>query len=131
MASSSRTNKPRNRGQWTEARFFGFIRSALRKASQRWPPIAQHALENARRAYSGPNKRMKWEYQCAACEKWLPRKSVQVDHIVPCGTLRRFEDLGDFASRLFCEESGLTVLCISCHKKKTSEERDARKKNTG
>jgi len=31
------------------------------------------ALENASRAYTGPNKRQKKEYQCAKCKEWFLR----------------------------------------------------------
>ena len=118
--------KTRNSGQWTEARFFGFIRSALRRASSRWPPACKEVFEAARRPYKGRNKRQKWEFQCASCKKWKMRKDVQADHIVPCGTLRSFDDLPAFCTNLFCEVDGLQVLCKTCHNVKTKEERNAR-----
>ena len=100
---------------WTEAQFFAFIRSALRSACVRWPPRSE-TLKAARRRYNGPNKRQKWEYQCAICMGWHKGTNVQVDHITPCGELQSFYDLGGFAARLFCEVDGLRVLCKPCHK---------------
>lgn len=48
------------------------------------------------------------------------RKEVEVDHIVPCGTLKCVEDLPGFVTRLFCEADGFQVLCkANCHSKKT------------
>lgn len=88
--------------------------------SVRWPPRKQAELL-VRRKYVGPNKRQKWEYQCAKCGQWYPRKEVEVDHIEPCGSLKNYQDLATFVRRLFCETDGFQVLCKkSCHRKKTN-----------
>jgi len=68
-----------------------------------------------RRKNQSDNKRLKWEYMCQACKGWRPAKQVEVDHIVPCGSLKRFDDLVGFTERLFCESDGLRVLCERCH----------------
>lgn len=124
MAKKKR-NVPRTRNneRWTEARFFGFIRSSLRRASCKWPPIVKDAKERVRRPYKGKNKRQRWEYQCEMCEKWFAGKEVQVDHIVPAGQLKTFEDLPGFVERLFCEVDGLRVLCKECHNGVTRSQR--------
>lgn len=110
---------PRTRadGTWTEAGFFNFLRSGLRKLSQRWPVIRKIELE-ARRPSQSSNKLLKWEYQCAQCTLWFPRKQVQVDHIIDCGSLRSMADVTGFIERLFCERDGLRVLCSGCHTKR-------------
>lgn len=114
-----RAERTRAGGTWTEARFFQFIRTSLRQASIRWPAKAQ-AKNKARRKYDGPNRRQKWEYQCAQCGDWFMGKDVELDHIVPVGTLKTFADLPGFAERLFCEEDGYQVLCKErCHARKT------------
>ena len=102
-------------GEWSEARYWGFIRTALRQASMRWPPIVRQALTAARRPYVGPNPRQKWEYRCACCRRWLMRKDVEVDHIEPCGSLRCKDDIAQFVTRLFCEPERLRILCEKCH----------------
>lgn len=115
--------RPFANGTWTHARMMSFIRSNLRKASMKWPPI-QAAKREARRAYVGPNKRQKWEYQCAMCQQWCKGSDTQVDHVEPAGSLKSFEDLPGFVQRLFCETDGLQVLCTKCHKgHKTDVER--------
>lgn len=101
----------------TEAAFWSFVRSALRKQSMRWKPIQAIKKDN-RRAYSGENKRQKWEYQCANCLSWFADKEIEVDHIVECGTLNA-QSAGVFIERLFCEKEGLQLLCTACHKTKT------------
>lgn len=99
---------------WTESRYWSFIRSALRRTFVRWPPNYQ-ARHAARRPYSGSVKNQKWEYECAMCKKWFPMKGTQLDHINPCGPLRSADDIKGFVERLFCEASGLRVLCKPCH----------------
>ena len=119
---TDRVPRTRAGGQWTEAGFWGFLRSGLRRMSIRWPPreLAEIA---ARREYHGDNKRRKWEYQCAMCDEWCAGKDIQVDHIEACGQLKDFSDLSGFCERLFCEPEGFQVLCSSCHKPKTKKSR--------
>lgn len=116
---------PRSRagGEWTEAAFWGFLRSNLRLASRKWPPLARLALQRARRPSQSSNKRLKWEFQCADCCEWFPRKEVEVDHLVPCGPLGSWDEFKTFAERLFCEMDGLAVRCETCHQTKTNEGR--------
>jgi 5-methylcytosine-specific restriction endonuclease McrA len=114
--------KTRNAGTLTEAAFWSFIRSALRQKSRWWKPISQ-AKAKAKRSYKGPLKRQKFEYQCAECLQWFPDKEINVDHIIPAGTLRCANDLPGFVERLFCEVDNLQVLCQDCHDIKTKEEK--------
>ena len=107
----------RNNGQWTEARFFGFIRSALRSAYQKWPP--KHEAKKLAKIDRN-------QYKCAACNEVFGNKDVQVDHIVPCGSLKTFDDLPEFAERMFCEAVGFQVLCTACHQLKTNNERSSK-----
>jgi len=119
-----KVEKTRAGGTWSEAKYFGFLRSGLRRMSARWP-VKYQVMEEARRKYKGPDKRTKWEYQCNSCKGWFKTKDVQVDHIVPAGSLKTFDDLPRFVSTLFCEKENLQVLCTTCHNKKTQEERNA------
>lgn len=107
---------------WTEARFWGFLRSALRRASDRFPP-KQQAKILYRRKYNGGG-RQKWEYQCVDCKEWFAEKNIEVDHIEPVGTLRDWSDLPDFCKRLFCGVEGFALRCRPCHQIKTNRERD-------
>jgi hypothetical protein len=112
--------KSRAGGLWTESRYWAFIRSTLRRAFIRWP-ANYHARAEARRPYCGTVRNQKWEYKCAICEGWFQMKQTQLDHIVPCGSLKSYEDIGGFCQRLFCEKDGLRVLCKPCHVKVTNE----------
>lgn len=122
-----KTPKTRNAGTLTESAFWSFIRSALRQKSRWWKPITQCKLK-ARRPYKGPNKRQKFEYQCNQCKNYFPDKKINVDHIIPAGSLQCANDLPGFVERLFCEIDNLQVLCSSCHDKKTKSEKDGKRK---
>jgi hypothetical protein len=112
-----KVEKPFCGGRWTRARYFGFIRSALRLASRKWPPRIEAKLAARRRIKRpGRSKRQKFEYQCSGCKNWFPDKDVEVHHLEPCGTLGSYDDLPEFVRRLFCEVESLAVVCHQCHK---------------
>jgi 5-methylcytosine-specific restriction endonuclease McrA len=110
--------KTRNSGTMTESAFWSFIRSGLRQKSRWWKPITECKLK-AKRKYKGPNKRQRFEYQCNICKEWFAEKNINVDHIIPAGSLNCAQDLPGFVERLFCEINNLQVLCTTCHDNKT------------
>lgn len=120
--TTQRVPKTRAGGEWTEAAFWGFLRSNLRLASRKWPP-RKNVLLAARRKSQSDNKRLKWEYQCSVCQGWSAAKDVEIDHLVPCGPMSNWDEFKTFAERLFCETDGLTVRCKTCHQAKTNEGR--------
>ena len=130
MAKRGLVPKTRCNGTMSEAAFWSFIRSALRQKSRWWKPISVCKL-NARRDYKGVSKRQKYEYQCKKCKKWYPEKQVNVDHVLPAGSLNCADDLPGFVERLFCEQDNLQVLCVSCHDKKTLKEKQLKNKTNG
>lgn len=109
-------------GTWTTARYFSFIRSALRRAWTKYP-VRYQVMDKARTPYTGKDKRTKWVYKCASCSELFKSTEVQVDHIKPAGTLKTYSDLPGFVQTLFCESDNLQVLCKACHDVKTKEER--------
>lgn len=115
-----RVAKTRGGGRYTEAGYFGFIRSGLRQKSMRWPP-KYDVMNKAKRPYTGFDKRRKFEYLCNVCKQWCAGKEVAVDHIKECGSLKSYDDLAQFVETLFCEEDNLQVLCKGCHNIKTQE----------
>lgn len=102
--------------------FFIWLRSGLRGMSRKHQPIYE-ALADAKRPYKGSNVRQKFVYRCALCGGDFPAKEVSVDHRIDCGSLLGWEDVQGFMERLFCEKSGLDVLCDSCHSCKTYSSR--------
>lgn len=118
--------KTRGGGTMSESAFWSFIRSALRQKSRFWAPITQTKLA-ARRPYTGSNKRQKFEYLCNECKQWFPEKLINVDHIIPAGSLNTGTDLPGFVERLFCESIHLQVLCETCHNVKTQLDKISKK----
>lgn len=110
---------------WTTARFWSFLRSGLRSCYGRYP-VKFDVLKAAKRPYVGPDKRTKFEYQCAECKEWFKSSAVSVDHIIPAGALNSFEDIAGFVERLFVGPEGLQVLCKTDHDRKTKTEREER-----
>lgn len=120
----NRVERPRNAENWTESQYWSAVRSALRRAFRYWKPL-QIVKNNARRKYTGSNKRQKWEYQCAKCHSWFKGDEVQVDHIIPCGPLKSYRELPGWLKRLTPEGlNAFQLLCISCHEVKTNEDRE-------
>jgi 5-methylcytosine-specific restriction endonuclease McrA len=118
--------KTRNSGTMTESAFWSFIRSALRQKSRWWKPVSE-CKQKVKRAYKGTNKRQKFEYQCNHCKNWYAEKNINVDHIIPAGTLTCANDLPGFVERLFCEVDNMQCLCTECHNIKTKNERKNKK----
>lgn len=121
-AAKARVPRTHNNGTMTEAQFWGAVRSGLRRAFRFWKP-ALAALKAARVASKGPHGR-KWLYLCADCQKLFPRKQVQIDHVIPCGSLRNFAEVGPFLERLCAPNmADFAIRCSACHQSKTNAER--------
>lgn len=119
--------KTRNGNTWTESQYFSAIRSALRLKFRYYKPM-QEALNRASRPYKGDNKRIKKEFLCSCCKKWVVRKNCEINHKIPCGSLNSYDDIVPFIKRLTCEDvNSYEILCKECHLKITNEERKTRK----
>ena len=124
------TDKKRNGGEWTEARFKSFVTSALRAASRRWPPKYK-ALKEAfvGRKLNAKTGKLAMHYTCAECKKLYVATDVQVDHIKPVVDPKKgFVSWDVYINRMFCEIEDLQVMCKPCHKVKTDSEKLERKK---
>lgn len=121
--------KTHNNGQWTAARFHSFIKSALRRASVRWPPISRVRKKSwVKRGV----------YKCAGYKKSAHNvpvsfmrndkrvNNIYVDHIKPVVPTTGFVSWDNTIQLLFCEDEDLQVLCYDCHNNKTSDERGSR-----
>lgn len=88
-----------------------YVKSALRRTWGR-SKQRQSCLRAAKVAYG--------QYKCEKCNGIFRRKNIEVDHIIAIG---RFNDFNNYIEKLFCATSGLRVLCVGCHKIKTSSDR--------
>lgn len=109
---------------WTEGRIRAFIVSVLRAGARRWPP----KFETLQEAFVGKKTNEKTgreakHYECNECKGHFPSKDVQVDHIIPVVDPKGFTTWDDYITRLYCGKDNLQVLCITCHKIKSKQER--------
>ena len=114
ITKKSRVEKPYNNNTFSHSMMMQWIRSGLRKMSMRWKPIAQVRKE-AQVPYIGENKRRKYSYVCAICKGEFSSTECAVHHLNEVGTLKSFDDLGEFAKNLFCEKEFLILCCHTCH----------------
>ena len=125
-----KSEKTRNNGEWTEARFNSFVKGGLRSISQRWPPryrILSKAFVGSK--LNPASGRVAKFYECKGCKASFPAKNVEVNHIQPVIPTTGFDSWDKVIERLFCEEDGLEVLCKPCHKAVTKQENEERKSN--
>jgi len=121
-----RVERTRNYKTETQSQHIGKLRSALRNISRWWKPFSV-ALKAASVKCS-VGGRIRVLYLCANCKRMLDKKSVEVNHKVPLGSLKTYEDLPGFCERLFVEDiNKLEVLCKDCHKEETAKQREERK----
>lgn len=106
----------------TEAQFWAFILSTLRRATKFWRP-KMDKLKEGRRKSQSDNKRLKWENQCEQCLGWFPESYIEIDHIKACGGINGLDKVCPFIINAFCEVEGFQRLCKPCHQIKTIEER--------
>lgn len=110
---------------WTDSRFHSFIKSALRSASQRWPPKFE-ALADAfvGKKVNTKTGRIGKHYKCNSCLQEYPSSEVQVDHIHPViDPAIGFISWDEVVKRMFCGKEDFQILCKTCHKSKTTVER--------
>lgn len=118
----------RNNGDWTEARYRSFIKSALRSASIRWPPRYSTLHEACvGQMVNQATGRLAKHYRCAHCQELFPAKNVEVNHKIPVIPLTGFDSWDAVIERMFCEKEHLELLCKPCHKVHTKAESEQRK----
>jgi hypothetical protein len=115
--------RTRNGGTETQAKHMGNIRGVLRRMTRFWKPKKMALDAVCVRSISNGVKVNR--YQCKHCQNYYPLKSVEVNHIIPAGSLKSYKDLPDFCERLFVEDINLLeVLCKECHARVTKQQRE-------
>jgi hypothetical protein len=100
--------------------FQAFIMRILRRGSYKWP--ARNAVLKRARVDRGV-------YMCDKCAKLTDRHDIAIDHIQPViDPLTGFTTWDSYIERLYCPESNLQCLCLSCHKEKSNGENEVRRR---
>lgn len=114
---------------WTDAKYKNWIISLLRRGTMRWPPRNEVLREAKTEKKTNVNTgRIAQHYKCSGCSKDFPAKEVRIDHIHPIVDVRKgFETWDIYIGNMYCGKDKLQVLCLSCHKDKSENERQLRK----
>ena len=114
---------------WTEGRLRSFITSVIRKGFSRYPPKFEVlALAKRGRKINEITGRLAEHYECNICKKEFVSTDVEVDHIKPVVDVSGWVSWDSFISNLFCSVDNLQVVCKKCHKIKSKQENEERKK---
>lgn len=104
-----------------------YIVNLLRQGTITWPGRQECFKRHSRLEFEGHYtkagvKKFKTYWQCCSCKEWYRDKTeLEVDHIKEIGPYRpEIEHLEDFVLRMYCGQENLQLLCVMCHKKKTS-----------
>lgn len=108
----------------TEASWWSYIRGCLRKAWMRHPVKLEFIKKKRKRVLNPKTGNMVWGGTCNVCKKEMLARDLQVDHIVPAGSLKANEDIQGFVERLlFVGEEDLQYVCKRCHRVITYSDR--------
>lgn len=115
--------------EWTDGRKKAFIIAALRSATRKYPPKYETLNEaKTEKKINGKTGRLAQHFRCNGCSSDFPAKDVQVDHEVPVvDPTMGFTTWDNYINRLFCPKDNLQVLCTTCHKLKSANERITKK----
>lgn len=129
----AKPEKPFNGGKWSTSRMRSFAMSALRRAQ--WPAkyasIAKAYLRDGINPKTGKPCKL---HLCPICKGVYPKGQMHADHIEPVIPLKHnWEgwlgyDWNQVLPRLWCEQEGYQAICKTCHKAKSKEENQQRKK---
>lgn len=107
---------------------FYSVLSAIRRCFSR-SPTHRAVLNAAKTNEIGPRGGAR--YRCSSCGESFGQREVQVDHInqiVPPDSVGKELSWDTIINNIFCTEENLQLLCTSCHKIKSKEERSAKTK---
>lgn len=116
--------------EWSNARYWSFIRSNIRLLQRKWPPLAQLKRLGRRNKPADVPGRHKFEHQCELCSGWFPEKFIEIDHKIPCGSIKTHDDIGPFIDRMLSPANGLQKICKTCHQPITNAQREDRKNDS-
>lgn len=97
----------------TKAAYFTWLRGALRRCWNHAPQKMECIKANRIRIDNGKG-RMIWGAVCGMCGGTFPQNQVQVDHIVPAGSLQDVSDIEGFVTRLLMSNE-LRLVCKGCN----------------
>lgn len=110
----------------TQSAYFSWLRGGLRRMWARHPMSIKFKNSKCRpaRPHDPISARVKSVGECARCNKIFAKSHLEVDHMIPVGSLQSWDDVGPFVKRLLgCSSEHLRLVCKSCHGIITAAER--------
>ena len=106
----------------TKAAYFSWVRGQIRRSLWGRNPIKNYVKRLAAKP-APPGSRAKKVIECEFCHKDHAQSKIEVDHVVPAGSCRDWDDLGPFLRRMLDPSGGYRLLCKPCHKTHTYAEK--------
>lgn len=112
-----RGEKTRCSGQWTEARYKGFVVSLLRAGTMRWKPkydaIKRAFVKDGLNPATGRKCKL---HRCEQCSGLFAQGDMHADHIESVVDPEvGFVSWDTYISRMFAEKEGYRAICHACH----------------
>lgn len=103
----------------TKAEFYVWLRGLLRRGWTKHPLRVSKITSNRFKAdkhFKNGKTMQVWHCKCEICGVTGPQKDFEVDHIDPAGSLRGYEDIPGFITRLlFIGDDDLRICCKTCN----------------
>lgn len=105
----------------SQSAFYTWIRGGLRLLWKRYPIKNRFkqshlvSLTKSQIIQHGFHRSTKKAGKCSMCEKLFPASRLEVDHIIPAGTLKSMDDFQEFVTKLLCDETNMRLVCKNCH----------------
>lgn len=106
----------------TKSAYFSWVRGQIRRGLWSRNPIKNYIKRQAARP-APRGMRAKKVIQCEFCLKDHAQSKIEVDHIIPAGSLKDWDDIGSFMERMLNPSGGYRLLCKPCHKTHTYAEK--------
>lgn len=104
----------------TQSEFYVWLRGLLRRGWSKHPLRVQKIVSSRfkvdKKFKNGKTTKV-WHCKCEMCGTSGPQKDFEVDHIVPAGSLRCYEDILGFLERLlYIGDKDLRIVCKECNR---------------
>jgi len=106
----------------SKSAYFSWIRGQIRRGLWSRNPIKNYIKRQASKP-APRGSRAKKVIQCEFCKVDHAQSKIEVDHIIPAGSLKDWEDVGPFMERMLHPSGGYRLLCKPCHKTHTYAEK--------
>ena len=107
----------------SKSAYFSWVRGQIRRGLWSRNPIKNYIKRVAAKP-APPGSRAKKVITCEFCGEDHAQSKIEVDHIIPAGSLKDWDDVGPFMERMLHPSGGYRLLCKPCHKTHTYAERN-------